>query len=279
MPWYGLTAKEAGVSAQASAPLTALVTGASRGIGRAIAIALGRCGFNVAINYASNREAALECARLVRAAGGEPFPIQGDIALAEDRQRLIEQTLAHFGAAIHMLINNAGVAPAERLDLLKTSPDSFDRVLATNLRGPFFLTQAVARHMIDAPPPPPAGPPRCIVNISSLSAYAASTNRGEYCIAKAGLAMLTRLFAARLAPHHILVYEIRPGIIATDMTAPSAVKARYDDLIHKQGLLPLARWGTPQDVAAAVTAIAEGRFPYSTGQVLDVDGGFHLPRL
>lgn len=256
---------------------TAIVTGASRGIGRAIAVALGRLGFNVAINYASNAEAARECADAVRAAGGNPLSVQADICVAEDRERLIRETVGHFGGGIDVLVNNAGVGPRQRVDLLEASPESFDQVMATNLRGPFFLTQAVARRMVEDRASGEAA--RYIINISSISAEAASINRGEYCVAKAGLSMMTRLFAARLAAHNILVYEIRPGIIATDMTASAAVKAKYDDLIENRGLLPIARWGRPEDVAAAVSAIAEGRLGYSTGQVINVDGGFHVPRL
>jgi len=266
------------LSAKSPSPRTALVTGASRGIGRAIAVALGRLGFNVVINYASNRDAAIQCADLVRSAGGDPLPVKADIGAAPARERLIRETLAQFNT-IDLLVNNAGVGPRQRLDLLETTTESYDEVLSTNLRAPFFLTQAVARHMLAAPPVPEGSPPRAIINISSISAEAASINRGEYCIAKAGLSMLTRLFAARLAPHQILVYEIRPGVIATDMTAAPAVKAKYDELIRDHGLLPIARWGTPDDVATAVATIAEGRLPYSTGQVINVDGGFHLPRL
>lgn len=255
---------------------TAIVTGGGRGIGRAIAAALGGQGFRVVVNYVSNLTAAEEAAFLVRQNGGEAVAIRADIALADDRARLVEQTLAAFGT-IDLLVNNAGVAPRQRVDLLEMTPDSFDHVVGANLKGSFFLTQAVARCMLAAAADENARRRRAIVNIGSISAYTASVNRGEYCIAKAGLAMATKLFATRLAEHGVHVYEVRPGIIATDMTA--GVRAKYDKLIHEAGLLPIRRWGRPEDVAAAVAAIAEGRLSYSTGQVIDVDGGFHLHRL
>jgi 3-oxoacyl-[acyl-carrier protein] reductase len=251
---------------------TAIVTGASRGIGRAIAVALGELGFQVAINYHSNSAAAREAAEAVTGAGGVALVVQADIASAEDRRRLVEQTVGHFGP-IHLLVNNAGVAPRVRSDMLETSDDKeFDYVLSTNLKGPYMLSVLVANHMLVAKPQSAA-----IVNIGSISAYTASINRGEYCIAKAGLAMMTRLFATRLAPHGINVYEVRPGIIDTDMTA--GVKQKYDKLIHEEHLTPIRRWGQPRDVALAVAAIAEGRLPFSTGQIINVDGGFHLRTL
>jgi 3-oxoacyl-[acyl-carrier protein] reductase len=255
---------------------TALVTGASRGIGRGIAVGLGAAGFQVAINYNASAEAARECAGLVEAAGGKALTVQADIGRGEDRLRLFGKVVGVFGR-IDLLVNNAGVAPRVRADLLETSEQSFDDLLATNLKGPFFLTQLVARHMIERQGRQAEDVPPAIVNISSISAYTASTNRGEYCLSKAGVAMMTQLFAARLAEHGINVYEIRPGIIATDMTGP--VKAKYDKLIHEEGLLPIRRWGQPEDVAKAVVAIATGALPYSTGQVIDVDGGFHVRRL
>ncbi|MCC6579215.1 MAG: 3-ketoacyl-ACP reductase [Phycisphaeraceae bacterium] len=254
----------------------ALVTGASRGIGRAIAAKLGAEGFGVAVNCASNVEAGQQTAKLVEDAGGRAVVIQADIGKAEDRQRLVQQTIDQLGP-ISLLVNNAGVAPKVRADLLETSEDSYDFVLDTNLKGPFFLTQMVARHMM-AQPTRDAGEPRqAIVNVTSISAYAISVNRGEYCISKAGLSMMTQLFAARLAKEGIQVFEIRPGVIETDMTGP--VKAKYDKLIFEDDLLPMPRWGQPDDIANAVVAIARCLLPYSTGQVLDVDGGFHLRRL
>ncbi len=249
-------------------PGVALVTGASRGIGRGIATALGRRGWRVVINYNRSADAAEEAAAAVRAGGGEALVVQADVAELADHERLIDATAGAFGR-IDLLVNNAGVAPEQRVDLLEATPASYDRVMSINLRGPYFLTQRVARRMIEQ------GGGR-IVNIGSISAYTSSPMRGEYCLSKAGLGMMTALFADRLAPHGIGVYELRPGVIETDMTG--AVKEKYDRLIA-DGLTPIARWGTPDDVAAAVIAIAEGLLPFSTGQVIDVDGGFHLRRL
>jgi NAD(P)-dependent dehydrogenase (short-subunit alcohol dehydrogenase family) len=259
---------------------TALVTGASRGIGRGIAVALARAGLNVAINYASNRGAAIECQRLCAAAASENscaafeiFP--GDISSADDRAQLLEAVVGRFGW-IDLLVNNAGVAPLERKDLLEATEASFDRLIATNLRGPFFLTQAVANSWLAHLAEHAERPRPKVITISSISAYAPSINRGDYCVSKAGLSMMTQLFAVRLAGEGIGVYEIRPGIVATDMTGP--VKEKYDRLIA-EGLTPIARWGTPEDVGRAVVAIAQEHFPFSTGEVFNVDGGFHIRRL
>ena len=254
---------------------TAIVTGAGRGIGRGIATALGEIGFSVVVNYHSNADAARACAGMVDDAGGRALVVQADIARADDRRELLQKSVETFGA-IDLLVNNAGVAPRVRADLLETDEASFDEVLNTNLKGPYFLSQIVARHMIDGQPGK-EGRFFAIVNIGSISAYAASTNRGEYCIAKAGMGMMTRLFAARLAEVGICVYEVRPGVIATDMTA--GVREKYDKLILEDGITPIRRWGEPADVARAVVAIAEGRLPFSTGEVINVDGGFHLHRL
>lgn len=252
---------------------TALVTGASRGIGRAIAVELARVGFHVVVNYARNRVAADEVVAEVASLGRAARAVQADIGVAGDRERLLAETLQAFGR-IDLLVNNAGIAPETRADLLEASEESFDRLLAVNLKGPYFLTQRVARQMIAQPPG--ASPPK-IVTISSISAFTASVNRGDYCVAKAGLSMMTALFAARLAAHGIGVYEIRPGIIETDMTG--AVKAKYDRLILQDGLTPIRRWGRPLDVARAVVAIATDLLPFSTGEVIHVDGGFHLRTL
>ena len=200
--------------------------------------------------------------------------MQADIGSTEDRKKLVDAAIAKFGS-IELLVNNAGVAPKVRADLLETPEDSFDYVVGTNLKGPFYLTQLVANRMIEQEGD--AAQPPAIVNIGSISAYTASVNRGEYCIAKAGIAMMTQLFAARLAEHGINVFEIRPGIIATDMT--SGVQAKYDKLILEDGITPIRRWGRPSDIAKAVKAIAEGSFPFSTGEVINVDGGFHMHRL
>jgi 3-oxoacyl-[acyl-carrier protein] reductase len=247
----------------------ALVTGAARGIGRAIAIALAREKWDVVINYRGNAEAAHATLQLVEAAGQRGIVVQADVANTADRARLVAQTLEAFGR-IDLLVNNAGIAPRQRVDLLEMTEASFDEVLATNLRGPFFLTQLVARKMIELKIADAK-----IINIGSLSAYASSTNRGEYCISKAGMAMMTALFADRLSEYGIHVYEIRPGVIETDLT--SVVKAKYDKMIS-EGVFPIRRWGQPEDVARAVVAIAEGALPYSTGEVINVDGGFHLRR-
>jgi NAD(P)-dependent dehydrogenase (short-subunit alcohol dehydrogenase family) len=248
----------------------ALVTGASRGIGRGIALALARAGWDVVVNYASNAAAAEEVAAEVERAGAKAAVVRADLGRSEDRTRLVEEAYAAFGD-IELLVNNAGVAPSVRADILEAGEESFDRLVAINLKGPYFLTQQVANRMIGA------GTQGRIVTISSMSAYTASVNRGDYCITKAGLSMLTKLFAARLAEHGINVYEVRPGIIATDMTG--AVTEKYDRLIFGEGVTPIRRWGTPDDVGKAVLAIANGLLPFSTGQVIDVDGGFHLRTL
>jgi NAD(P)-dependent dehydrogenase (short-subunit alcohol dehydrogenase family) len=245
---------------------SALVTGASRGIGRGIALALAAAGHDVVVNYARNAAAAQEVGKLVEEYGVRARLVQADISVPADRHRLAAEA-----GPVDLLVNNAGVAPEVRSDLLDATEESFDRVLSVNLKGPYFLTQLVARRMVAE------RVPGKIVTISSVSAYAPSTNRGDYCLAKAGLAMMTQLYAARLAEHGITVYEIRPGIIATDMTGP--VKAKYDRLIHEEGVTPIRRWGQPEDVGKAVVAIAQGLLPYSTGQVIDVDGGFHIRTL
>lgn len=260
---------------------TALVTGGSRGIGRGICVSLARAGFGVGINYATNATAAEECKRLcIRAAPDDAKvkfeTVQANIAEPQDRARLMESVEREFGW-IDVLVNNAGVAPEVRADLLEATEESFDRVVAINLKGPYFLTQTVANYWISRLPNLPSARPKPrIINISSVSAYAASVNRGEYCVSKAGLSMATQLFAARLAEYGINVYEVRPGIVATDMTA--GVREKYDRMIA-EGITPIARWGTPEDVGRAVAAIAQGDFSYSTGEVINVDGGFHLRRL
>jgi len=256
---------------------TAIVTGASRGIGRAIAVELGRLGWNVAINYNANTDAAREAAALVEQAGGKTLIQQADIGCIADHAKLLDAAVSSFGP-VALLVNNAGVAPKVRADMLEITEPGYDFVMDTNLKGTYFLTQRVANHMIDRRADLSRHVP-AIVTISSISAYTASVNRAEYCLAKAGLAMLTKVFAARLAEHGIHVYEVRPGIIETDMTAPASVKAKYDKLILEDGLTPIRRWGQPRDVAHAVAAIAEGRFPFSTGEVINVDGGFHLRTL
>jgi 3-oxoacyl-[acyl-carrier protein] reductase len=256
---------------------TALVTGASRGIGRGIALELASARCHVAINYAGNEAAALETLATVKAAGGDGFVIQADVSVAADRSRLVSEAVARLGR-IDLLVNNAGVAPKVRADLLDADEESFDRLYAINLKGPYFLSQLVAKQMLNQPIDSEGFRGR-IVNITSISAYTASINRGDYCMVKAGLAMMTKLFADRLATDGINVYEIRPGVIATDMTG--GVKEKYDKLIltDERGITPIRRWGRPDDIGRAVRAIVEDRFPFSTGAVFDVDGGFHLHRL
>jgi len=251
-----------------------LVTGGSRGIGRGIALALAGEGFTVLINYNSNIGAAEETRELIEQAGGRAELCQADIALTEDRDLLLQFCREDLGR-LDLLVNNAGIAPPQRLDLLETTEANYDAVLGTNLKGPFFLTQAAAKLMIRQLADKTI-PSATIVNISSISAYTASISRGEYCITKAGISMVTSLFAERLAEFGINVYEIRPGVIATDMTA--GVRKKYDQLI-KNGLTPIKRWGRPEDVGKAVAMIARGDLPFSTGEVINVDGGFHLRRL
>ncbi len=254
-----------------------LVTGAGRGIGRGIAIELGRLGHAVIVNYAGNASAAEECLQLVGEAGGEAIAVRADVSVAEDRQRLVKETIDAFGR-IDLLVNNAGVSPNVRADILDAGEESFDRLININLKGPYFLTQLVARQMIEQVERQDVnefGLPR-IVTITSVSAFTASVNRGDYCVAKAGLAMMTALYAARLAEYGINVYEVRPGVIATDMT--EGVKEKYDKMIE-QGVWPIRRWGFPEDIGRAVAALARGDFPYSTGEVFNVDGGFHLRTL
>ncbi|MDB6151300.1 MAG: 3-ketoacyl-ACP reductase [Chthoniobacter sp.] len=255
----------------------ALITGSSRGIGRGIALELARhAQHDLLINYAGNEAAAQECQQLCLEAAAENIRVeivQADVSSREDRGRLLDTVRERFGR-LDLLVNNAGVAPSVRADLLDADEASFDRLIAINLKGPYFLTQQAAKLLIDSPPHPSL--PRAVINVTSISAFTASVNRGDYCIAKAGLAMMTKLYAARLAEFGIGVFEVQPGVIETDMTGP--VKGKYDALFA-DGLTPINRWGTPADVARAVAAVALGAFPYSTGQVFNVDGGFHLRTL
>ncbi len=258
---------------QSSHP-AALVTGSSRGIGRAVAIELARRGFAVVVNYRRSGEAAEAVVAEIVAGGGQAVAIQGDVAQASDRQRLIEATLQNYGR-FDLLVNNAGITSPGRRDLLEATEESWDEVLATNLKGPFFLAQQVALRMIELIQAERMKT-ATIINISSISAYAVSTNRADYCIAKAAQPMLTWLLASRLAEEQIRVFEVCPGVIASDMTAP--VQAKYDRLIA-DGLSPIRRWGTGEDVARAVAALAGHDFPFSTGDRINVDGGFHIRRL
>lgn len=252
----------------------AVITGSGRGIGRGISIELSRAGWTIVINDIGNPDPPHETLALVRANGSDGKIIMADITSADDRKRLVEDTLQTFGQ-IDLLVNNAGIGPRVRKDILEVEEQSLQEVMAVNMVGPFFLTQLVARVMIDLISKKIIQNPK-IVNIASISSYTSSTSRPEYCLSKAGVAMSTLLYADRLANEGINVYEIRPGIIETPMTA--GVKEKYDRLIENN-VTPIKRWGQPEDIGKAITAIAEGYLPFSTGQVIDVDGGFHIHRL
>jgi NAD(P)-dependent dehydrogenase (short-subunit alcohol dehydrogenase family) len=252
----------------------AIVTGGSRGIGRAIALELNRLGYAVVVNYATRPDAAAEVAARINGEGGMAAAVRGDVGSAEDRAGLVRTALEKFGR-LDLLVNNAGITSAGRKDILEATEEGWDAVFNTNLKGPFFLSQLAANEMvrqIRAKTIPSAK----IVNVSSISAYAVSTNRADYCMTKAAVGTMTRLFAQRLADEGIQVFEICPGVVESDMTAP--VQEKYDRLIA-EGLWPIRRWGRPEDVAKAVAAIVLDYFPFSTGQRIDVDGGFHIRQL
>ncbi|MDU0348923.1 3-ketoacyl-ACP reductase [Actinomyces sp. MRS3W] len=268
----------------------AMVTGGNRGIGRGITEELLRHGY--AVSLLATRPAPVDLLEELRGLPGGSGKVsytRGSIDDLDVGRRYLDATLDAFGR-VDLLVNNAGVAPSVRADLLDAGPESFDRVLGINLRGPYFLTQVVAREMISqrdrdlaavgvdtvAGLPPLDRPAATIINISSISADTVSIDRGEYCVSKAGVHMATLLYAARLAPEGIVVYEVRPGVIATDMTA--GVKDRYD-VLFANGISPMPRWGTADDVGSAVAMLASGAAPYSTGDVIHVDGGMHIPRL
>lgn len=252
---------------------TALVTGGSRGIGLSIVKELGLNGYRVALMATRPEEEYPESTEILRKAGVDYFWLSGDISNSEDRKRVVLQALETLGT-FDVLVNNAGVAPKVRADLLTMTEESFDYVIGTNTKANMFMTQAVALQMMKQPL---HGDKRgTIINISSCSAEVSSVNRGEYCVSKAGISMLTKLYADRLAPEGIFVYEIRPGVIRTDMT--SQVEEKYTKLIG-QGMFPIARWGVPEDVAKAVRAFCSDDFCYTTGNYIDVDGGFHIRRL
>jgi len=252
-----------------------LITGAARGIGRSIAEALAREGFDIVIADILSQEDAKEAVASCENCGARVLFVQGDISKAENRTALVDAVKKGFGR-LDILVNNAGVGVKVRGDLLDATEESFDRLITINLKGPYFLTQLVAKWMIEQKKADPSRNPM-IINIASMSSYTSSPGRGEYCVSKAGVSMMTKLFADRLSEHSINVYEIRPGIIKTDMTA--AVTEKYDNLIFNQGITPLKRWGLPEDIAKAAVAFAKGYLPYSTGEVVNVDGGFHLRRL
>ena len=290
----------------------AFITGASRGIGRGVAIELARNGYDIAgssrVFDSQNTDSGIfEVKQRIEEAGAACLPVQGDVSMLEDHERMIKTVIDRFDR-IDLLVNNAGVAPEQRLDVLETTPESYDRVLSINARGPFFLTQRVARHMFDqvvdqvkaftgGPPGPPlpkdtggapqggaatedrpyrAGLKPRIIFITSVSVYMSSPSRAEYCLSKAALSMAAAIFADRLSEYGINVYEIRPGIIKTDMT--STVQDKYDRLIEG-GLIPQGRWGLPEDVGKAVVALVSGGFEYSTGAVIEVSGGMNIRRL
>ena len=252
----------------------ALVTGAGRGIGRAITLRLASDGYAVAINYARSESAAHALVAEVESAGGQACSFQADIGDIARSAAMVETLLDRWGR-IDLLVNNAGITSVGRADLLEATEASWDLVFATNLKGPFFLTQCVCRAMIDLRESSVIDR-GTVVMLSSISSFAVSTNRADYCMTKSATSMMTKLFATRMADENVLVYEVSPGVIRSDMTAP--VQEKYDRLIS-DGLSPIRRWGEPDDVAHAVSALAAGALPFCTGQCLHIDGGFHIRRL
>ena len=253
----------------------AAVTGSRRGIGLSVLTELAKEGYIAVMSGVTQEEGALSSINSIKSRGFDAHYIRCDISSKTDREALINTIVQKFGR-LDVLVNNAGVAPKSRLDILETTEESFDYVLDINLKGTFFMCQHAANTMIGLQKQGVTDYSPRIVNISSISAYTSSTNRGEYCISKAGVSMVTRLFADRLAPFGIPVFEIRPGVIMTDMTAN--VKSKYDKLIEG-GLTPIKRFGQPEDVARCVMAAVSGKLDFATGQVLNADGGFHIRRL
>ncbi len=252
----------------------ALITGGSRGIGFGIATKLAAIGFDLAINGVRAESEVEEALKKLKEFGNDVIYCRGDTSSSNDRENIISKVKEYYGR-LHVLVNNAGIPSKERKDILEATEESFDEVISVNLKGSYFLTQKVANWMIDEKKNDKEFN-GCIINISSISATVVSVNRGEYCISKAGLSMATQLFAVRLGEFNIPVYEVRPGVIYTDMTA--GVKEKYDKLIE-EGLCVQQRWGLPEDVGKAVASLTNGDFPYSTGQVIMVDGGLTIPRL
>jgi 3-oxoacyl-[acyl-carrier protein] reductase len=262
-----------------STPPVVLVTGASRGLGRGIAQHCAAAGCSVAVHYAGNEAAAKETITLCKSVAVQPsqqfIHVRGNLAVAAERAEFFGATLSAFGR-LDALVNNAGMAPRTRADITDTSEASYDEVMSVNLKGPYFLSQLAANHWLKASGQSLLPGGYKLIFITSVSADTASVNRGEYCLSKAGLAMAAQLWATRLAGSGTQVFEIRPGIMETDMTA--GVKEKYDKLIA-EGLIPQGRWGKPEDVGLAVVSILNGHLPFSTGNVIHVDGGFHLRKL
>lgn len=252
----------------------AFITGGTRGIGFGIAVALGKAGFDLALNGMRNEGEVADALEEVRKLGVSVAYFQGNIAVTEDRQAMFDNVLSHFGA-VNVLVNNAGIAPRERADILYAKEEIWDEVMEINLKGPYFLTQLFASYFVEMKLKNPLFD-ATIINVSSISAFVASVNRGEYCISKAGIAMATKLWATRLGEYDIPVFEIQPGIIKTDMTA--GVVEKYDKLFQ-EGISLQRRWGLPDDVGKVAAMLAQGHLPYATGQVIKVDGGLNIKRL
>ena len=252
----------------------AFITGGTRGIGFGVALALGKAGFNLAVNGMRNEVDVADALEELRNLGVNVAYFQGNVAVREDRQAMLDKILSHFGS-INVLVNNAGIAPRERADILHAKEENWDEVMEINLKGPYFLTQLFANYFVEKKVVNPLFE-ASIINISSISAFVASINRGEYCISKAGIAMATKLWATRLGEYDIPVYEIQPGIIKTDMTA--GVVEKYDKLFQ-EGISLQRRWGLPDDVGKVAAMLAQGNMPYATGQAIKVDGGLHSQRL
>ena len=252
----------------------AFITGGTRGIGFGIAVALGKAGFDLALNGMRKEDEVVDALEEVRKLGVNVAYFQGNVAEREDRQAMFDKIISHFGA-VNLLVNNAGIAPRERADILHAKEEIWDEVMEINLKGPYFLTQLFASYFVEMKLKNPLFD-ATIINVSSISAFVASVNRGEYCISKAGIAMATKLWATRLGEYDIPVYEIQPGIIKTDMT--SGVVEKYDKLFQ-EGISLQRRWGLPDDVGKVAAMLAQGHLPYATGQVIKVDGGLNIQRL
>ena len=252
----------------------AFITGGTRGIGFGVALALGKAGFDLAVNGMRNEVDVTNSLEELRNLGVNVAYFQGNVAVREDRQAMLDKILSHFGS-VNVLVNNAGIAPRERADILHAKEENWDEVMEINLKGPYFLTQLFANYFVEKKLENPLFE-ASIINISSISAFVASVNRGEYCISKAGIAMATKLWATRLGEYDIPVYEIQPGIIKTDMT--SGVVEKYDKLFQ-EGISLQRRWGLPDDVGKVAAMLAQGNMPYATGQAIKVDGGLHIQRL